>query len=376
MDNAPLLYDVRNTDLKIYDATSEAIYFSRIEFRLKTATELGPNAFCALASLNPSLESLRIDFCGKINDEAIKFWGVHLSTIKRIELLGPFLVKPEAWQTLFEGCPQLTGFLITQSPRFDIECMANLAHHCPNITELRLSQIGKMSDEFLGYVSEFKNLTSLDLSSDPATSLGTDAIITLLNEIGSNLTHLNLSKNDLLTDELFSEGLAPNARILTSLVLEEFPEITDAAVGAFFSSTTNKPMHRISLRRNHELADDALIGLLKHSGATLTELDINSMRTTSNDALLAIGMQVPGLKTLDIGFCRQVDDFVVKSVLDGCKEIKDIAVFGCNKLTDNCPRKVSSITFIQDVYLLSSLILNSAVLISVVLRHILFEPWT
>lgn len=25
MDNAPLLYDVRNTDLKIYDATSEAI---------------------------------------------------------------------------------------------------------------------------------------------------------------------------------------------------------------------------------------------------------------------------------------------------------------------------------------------------------------
>lgn len=254
--------------------------------------------------------------------------------------------------------------------------MANLAHHCPNLSELRLCQIGKMSDEFLVHVAKLKKtLTSLDLSSDPATSsLGTEAIIALLNEIGSNLVHLNLSKNDLLTDELFSEGLAPNARVLTSLVLEELPEITDAAVGAFFSNTTNKPMHRISLRRNHELADDALIGLLKHSGATLAELDINSMRTTSNDALLAIGMQAPGLKTLDIGFCRQVDDFVVKSVLDGCEGIKDIAVFGCNKLTDNCPRKVGSITSTQDVYLLSSWIPNSAALTSVVLRHIPYEP--
>ncbi|KAL5533408.1 RAD7 [Sanghuangporus sanghuang] len=321
IDKAPLLYDVRNTELTIYDGT-----------------KLGPNAFCALASLNPSLESLRIDFCGMINDDAIKFWGEHLSTLKRIELLGPFLVKSEAWQALFTGLPQLSGFLITQSPRFDIDCMASLAQYCPDLEELRLSQIGQMSDEFLGYVAGFKNLVSLDLSV-PSTSLGAEAVVTLLNAIGSNLIHLNLSKNDLLTDDVLSEGLQPNARVLSSLVLEELPEITDAAMGAFFTNTTNTPMRRISLRRNHELADETLVALLKHSGGTLTELDINSLRTTSNEALLLIGEQARSLQKLDIGFCRQVDDFVIKALLDGCEAMRDIAVFGCNKLTENCPRK-------------------------------------
>ncbi|KAL5528954.1 hypothetical protein ACEPAG_4928 [Sanghuangporus baumii] len=321
IDKAPLLYDVRNTELTIYDGT-----------------KLGPNAFCALASLNPSLESLRIDFCGMINDSAIRFWGEHFSTLKRIELLGPFLVKSEAWQAFFTGLPQLSGFLITQSPRFDIDCMASLAQHCPDLEELRLSQIGQMSDEFLGYVAGFKKLISLDLS-EPSTSLGTEAVVTLLNAIGSNLIHLNLSKNDLLTDEVLSEGLQPNAHVLTSLVLEELPEITDAVMGTFFTSTTNIPMHRISLRRNHDLADDTLVALLKHSGGTLTELDINSLRTTSNEALLSIGEQARALQKIDIGFCRQVDDFVIKALLDGCEAMKDISVFGCNKLSENCPRK-------------------------------------
>ncbi|KAH8117649.1 RNI-like protein [Phellopilus nigrolimitatus] len=319
-ENASLLYDVKNTELTLFDAT-----------------KLGPNAFCTLASLNPFLESLRVDFCGRLNDDVVKHWRTHLRELRRLDLLGPFLVKPDAWQSFFAGCRQLTGFLITQSPRFDIECMSSLAQHCTNLTELRLSQIGMMSDKFLGYIEGFGNLTSLELS-EPAKSLGTDGVVALLKAVGSNLSHLNLSKNDLLTDKVLSEGLTPNARLLTSLVLNELPEITDEAMGAFFVNSTNIPMHRISLRRCHELADEALNGLLKHSGSTLVDLDINNW-TASNDALLTIGEHAKFLKNLDIGFCRQADDFVIKAVIDGCEGVKDISVFGCNKLTDNCPRK-------------------------------------
>lgn len=375
IDKAPLLYDVRNTELTIYDGTS-ASQMSSLRFisdLLTFTTELGPNAFCALASLNPNLESLRVDLCGMINDDAIRFWGDRLSTLKRVELLGPFLVKSEAWQALFAGLPQLTGFLITQSPRFDVDCMASLAQHCPDLEELRLSQIGQMSDEFLDYVAGFKKLVSLDLS-EPSESLGTEAVVTLLGAIGSNLTHLNLSKNELLTDEVLSDGLQPSACVLTSLVLEELPEITDAAMGAFFVDTTNTPMRRISLRRNHDLADETLAALLKHSGSSLTELDINSLRAASNEVLLSIGDQAKRLQRLDLGFCRQVDDFVVKSILEGCKGIKDISVFGCNKLTENCPRKVRIPSFrVWQVNRLTSLLPNSAGLASVELKRTLFK---
>ena len=120
--------------------------------------ELGPNAFCTLASLNPNLESLKIEYCGRINDDAMKFWGEHLPLLKRLELLGPFLVKPGGWQALFAGLSQLTGFLITQSPQFDLDCMASLASYCPNLSELRLREIGKMNDEFLIHIASFKSV--------------------------------------------------------------------------------------------------------------------------------------------------------------------------------------------------------------------------
>ncbi len=104
-------------------------------------------------------------------------------------------------------------------------------------------------------------------------------------------------------------------------------------------------MQKIWMRRNFELSDEALEGLLAHSGRSLIELDINSWKSLSNDTLLTIGERAPHLIKLDIGWCRNADDFVVKAILDGCPDIIDISVFGCNKLTENCPRKVGELQF-------------------------------
>ena len=91
----------------------------------------------------------------------------------------------------------------------------------------------------------------------------------------------------------------------------------------------------------HKLADNGLSGLLKHSGPKLQELDINSWKAVSNQTLLTIGESAKALKKLDIGYCREVDDFVIKEIMEGCENIAEIMVFGCNKLTLNCPKKVS-----------------------------------
>ena len=248
-------------------------------------------------------------------------------------------MKDKGWKTFFRGQPQLTGFLITQSPRFDLDCMKDLAESCPGLTELRLSQIGLMRDEFLEHIKTFENLTSLDLS-EPSESLSVDAVCELLETVGKNLVLLNLSKNDLLNDSFIERGLLPNVQHVTSLSLNELPEITDAVLANFFAQTPNVPMQRLSLRRNYALRDESLVALLNHSGAMLRELDINSWKDLSNEALLSIGSHAPKLTKIDMGFCRKTDDFVIKAILDGCNEMKEILVFGCNRLTEGCPRKV------------------------------------
>lgn len=258
--------------------------------------------------------------------------------------MGPFLVSCDAWKGFFASHPQLTGFLITESPRFDLSCMESLASNCPNLADLRLSRVSKTSDEFLEHIAKFDHLNSLELSY-PEKSLGTEATVELLDKIGSRLTHLDLSGNVLLSDDVLTNGLVSNIKILTSLSLGDLPDLTDKAMRDFFVKTQNVAMQKIWMRRNFELSDEALEGLLAHSGRSLIELDINSWKSLSNDTLLTIGERAPHLIKLDIGWCRNADDFVVKAILDGCPDIIDISVFGCNKLTENCPRKVGELQF-------------------------------
>ncbi|PCH39544.1 RNI-like protein [Wolfiporia cocos MD-104 SS10] len=329
--NAPLFYDVTNTDLTLYDVTN-----------------LTPPSLCALASLNPNLVNLRLDLCGRINDSVIDEWCTSLPNLTRIELLGPFLVKAPAWQAFFKAHRGLEGFLITQSPRFDIECARALVENCPNLSELRLKEIGQFSDDFLPLLKPLaKCLTSLELSyPGDREALSEAALIELLRAMGAGLTHLDLSGNINIGDGFLFKGIKPHTRKLSSLTLADTPALTDAGVAEFFDTwaaasghAPNPPLVVINMSRNHLLKGDALITLLKHSGEALTLLNINGWREASEDALRAIAEYAPQMRKLDIGFCREVNDYTIKALLEGCVQLEEAKVWGCQRVTITCPRK-------------------------------------
>ena len=232
-----------------------------------------------------------------------------------------------------------------QSPRFDIECMESLVTNCGNLTELRLKEIGKMADPFAELlVQSGVQLTYLDLS-HPGASLSEDVLISLLESIGPSLKHLDLSGHDLITPCFLRDGLKPHCSSLTSLALRDLTELTDDGVAEFFntwneSPSANPPLTSLDLSRNHKLATKALNAVLAHSGSTLHHLNINSWKETSEDALNELAASAKALRSLDVGWCREVTDFVIKGVMEECERIKEVKVWGCNRLTANCPRKV------------------------------------
>ena len=320
-------------------------------------TELEPPALIALANLNPNLTELRLDYCGRTTDEVLAHWETALPNLKRLELLGPFLVKAPAWQRFFRAHPSLEGFLIMQSPRFDLDCARALAENCKGLKELRLTEIGLMQDSFLEPLQSLAGtLTSLSIASPGCATnpdpLSEDALIKLIAAVGPALTHLDLSYNADLGDQFLFKGLKPHTRKLKSLTLEGCSELTNAGVAEFFDTwvTTaqkagaqpNPPLERINLSRNHELGSDALTALLEHSGPGLAHLNINEWKTASQESLQAIAAGAPNLHTLDIGFCREVNDFVIKALLDSCQTLSEVKVWGCQRLTVACPRKVRS----------------------------------
>jgi len=251
-----------------------------------------------------------------------------------------------------------------------------------------------MNDEWVDQLMLFKNVTSLDISR-PAKSISDEALTELLVEIGGNLTDLDISGHEDVTDRVFVEGLKPHARKLVTLVASDLPLLTDVGIAKFFGAdvelpkvedeevrdddadvemadadgvqnpppTANTvmlvdeqpifkskdpnfigdssvpPLQHIDLSRNPLLSSLALSSLLKHSGPSLHSLNINQWKDVDNETLLSLGPSAPHLLKLDVGWCRNADNFVMKELIDHCPKLKEALVAGCNRLTSDCPRR-------------------------------------
>ena len=308
-------------------------------------SDLEQNALCALANLNPNLTTLRLDYCGRINDAVIASWNTSLPSLMSIELLGPFLVRVPAWKSFFKAHPNLGAFRITQNPRFDVECIRELVRNSPGLTELRLREVGKMSDAFLEVLqSSGLLLTHLDLAYPGNPGLvGEMAVMSLVEKLGPTLKHLDLSGMTSITDEFFIHCMKCCAPKLDSLTITDLEEITDEKIGQFFLEwEENSGLTSVDLSRNHNLSSLALNGVLQHSGPRLKHLNINGWKATSSESLNMIAELATGLIKIDVGWCREVDDFVLAKIQDKCKDLKDLSCWGCNRVTPAARRRVSA----------------------------------
>jgi DNA repair protein RAD7 len=228
--------------------------------------------------------------------------------------------------------------------------MKSLVKNCSDIIDLRLKEIGHMNDSFLSQIKLLKKgLRHLDLA-DPTESCTESAMIALMRSIGKSLTYLNVSKHDLLGDQFLSKALQPHAKALQSLTLSHLPELTDEGVSQFFGAWKNPPLKFLDISRNEVLGSLSLKSLVKHSGEQLEELNINGWKDVGEPGLKSIGRLAKQLKTLDVGWCRAVDDFLLKMWFEGelvkgvheggCKSLQEVKVWGCNKISHSCPRKV------------------------------------
>ncbi|GLB35651.1 putative RNI-like protein [Lyophyllum shimeji] len=346
--NAQLFYSVTNTSLTFYDATN-----------------LTSPALETLIHLNPHLTSLRLDFCGHLNDTAMHTLSASLPALAHLELLGPFLVRPPAWLALFQSHPALATFRITQSPRFDRACVAALVGSAKGtLRRLRLREVGQMDDGFLRELARLERVEELDLGAPGnAEACSAGALQRLLEAVSGTLRVLDLSRHVLLTDGALRDGLAA-ARAVEALTLREVPLLTDGGVAAFFGAWGNPPVRVVELGRNYALGGKALEAVMRHSGERLEVLGINGWggEGMGEEALRTVGRLGRELRKLDVGWVREVDDFVVKGWMEGegedgdedaegkskgrangrtagCPRLSEVKVWGCNKITARCPKK-------------------------------------
>ncbi|WVR06919.1 hypothetical protein IAU60_003955 [Kwoniella sp. DSM 27419] len=322
-ETAPLFYSSDRQELEMYDCTN-----------------LTPEAFISLGRLCPNLRSLHLHLCGQLSTEAVSAWAKSLKKLKRLELFAPFLVRKDGWLNLFTTAGKsLEGFLVTQSPRIDRETIETMVKSCPNLTELRLAEIGLFDSECLGILGDLKSLKLLDIRS-PGSALSDDAVIDLLRKVGQTLETLDLSDNPELTDEILPV-IATHCPQLRRLSLRNNVELTNEGLSLFFNTLLQQGrpgLEYLDLEKGHDLQDQALKSLVDHSGKTVEKLCLLGWREVSASALSDL-TRCGRLRELDLGWCRQVTDFTIKDILENCQSIETVRVWGCNQLTDAVPRK-------------------------------------
>ena len=198
-------------------------------------------------------------------------------------MVNSFLVKSPQWKAFFDSFlsadrEPLAGFLIRQSPRFDESCVLRLVENFPNLTELRLAEIQKLDDACLKLLMPLTSLTYLDISRAGLTgqNLTDDGVVPLLQHVGQNLVTLVLNNNELLTDRVLLEGVRPHCPKLRHLGLRELADLMpEGAVGLFSDWEENEGLETLDIARCIELDDAAIVEIVKHSGRSLRELDMN-----------------------------------------------------------------------------------------------------
>lgn len=306
---------------------------------------------------------MNLQQCGQLDNEAFDSWTEKLNNLTSLELYGPFLVRKEAWlRFMSKKGNQLRSLKIRESPRFDLECVEQLVKQCTSLEEVGLAQIGPLDGACLKPLQTLTQLSYLDVSDPgvavsgiPPKGLEDQDIIDLLSHIGSKLTYLNLGGNAELTDRSILEGVLPHCRSLRELRIDGLVEVESDALALLFDSFAAMRLPRlthVNLKRCSKVGDDCLEALVLHSGPALQELSVNSCRLLTGSAapeqnaesgasrvdaqsgLQLIAQHCPSLLRLDLSFVRSCGLSDIMALIEGCKKLDIVHVFGCNRIPD------------------------------------------
>lgn len=326
-----LFLDPGSEKLTLYDCGSTFLVLEDTAPSL-TCTGIDTNELRTIAAVVSTLKHLSLVNAGRLTDEVLDYYAEKLTALTSFHLHGAFLISRPALISFFTAMSgRLTSLSICNTARTSEDVFTAIAKHCPDLTELRLCNLYRLDDACIRLLAPLQNLRVLDLSR-AGTELTDDAVVELLNSVGSGLKELNLSANSSLSAPTISAIHACCTR-LQHLDLADLELVTDEDIRGLFTNWDKNPgVAELNLSRVVELEDTGLAAIADHSGLTLESLDINSCSEISKDGLLYMLKQCKRLSRVDVGFIRQVDDEVVEKMQ--VQGANSLAVWGCARVTE------------------------------------------
>ena len=328
--------DKRTRKLTLYDCASMFTLFPTTHTHALTTRllEIDSNSLRNIAAFLPDLRELSLYHCGRMTDEVLPYYAEKLKCLESIHIRGAFLVGAEVYVDFFKTVgPRLKSLSLTSTARTNSSVFEAIAENCPNLESLCLSNLARLDVDGVTALRNCSKLKSLDISF-AGGDITDDAVVSLLDVIGSGLKELDLSGNALLTHETLGAIHACCAH-LRVLKLNDCELLTDQDIINLFTNWyKNRGLHEFHIARPESFEDGALEAAAVHSGQTLKVLDLTSCGGITRQGLLKALTVCQKLQSIDVGFVRSVDDEVVEAMQKN--GITHITIWGCTKVTLTC----------------------------------------
>lgn len=297
----------------------------------------------------PAVKNLKIRNAIHFKDEVMEY----LLSRDKVELEGLYihganLLSADMWKKyLSTKGKSLRRFQVYYTDRhFDDGCMTALRTAVPELKRLKVYNNQEVSGDGIRELVHLKKLQYLSIHLHK--NVHSDIYVEVLHSIGAGLRTLSLRLTPEL-DNTVLDAIHSNCHNLSKLRITDSEVMTDAGFARLFTGWRNPGLTFIDLQkcrhvdsqkpRNNPdgigLCSEGFKALMAHSGKSLQNLNLHACRHISKqafDEVFSLEKTYPELKSLEISFCEEVNDYVVGSVFRSCPNLRELNVFGCMRV--------------------------------------------
>ncbi|KAJ0117160.1 nucleotide exsicion repair protein rad7 [Diaporthe amygdali] len=311
--------------------------------------KLSTDDYMRVFQMVPTVKNLKIRNAIQFKDEVMEY----LLSRDKVELEGLYmhganLISAEMWKKyLTTKGKTLQRFQIYYTDKhFDDECITALRTAAPELKRLKVSNNQKVSGDGIRELVHLKKLQHLGIHVH--NHVHSDIYVEVLRSIGSELRTLSLRRTPEL-DNTVLDAIHNNCRHLSKLRITDSEVMTDAGFARLFTDWRNPGLTFLDLqkcrhvdsqkpRENPDdigLCSEGFKALMAHSGKSLQKLNLHACRHISKqafDEVFSPKNTYSELKSLELSFCEDVNDYVVGSVFRSCPNLRELNVFGCMRV--------------------------------------------
>ena len=307
--------------------------------------------FLKMLQAMPRLRHLRLYNAIQFKDDVMDYLMQRDFQLESLCLYGANLISADKWKAyLVERGAHLRTLQICDTDKHVTdEVVGYIKDCCPQLQRLKLrgnEQVAAAGVECLGHLPHLQHINLMT-----ERLVHSDVFVRLLQRIGAGLQTLSL-RGAARVDNAVLDALHQNARCLRKLRLTDTQACTDDGFARLFEGWSNPPLLEVDFEKNRfdeadlaSMADNTdAVGfcskgfqaLMLHSGAELRKLHLHACRHITRDAfeqVFAPGRQYPALRHIDVSFCGEVTDSVVRSMFQCCPNLNKLVTSGCMLVT-------------------------------------------